>query len=159
MSGLLLIGMTTLVLRAGVSLAMHSERAYLIAPALVTIVMGVFYVTSAFTSKPLLGRVVGDLVPSSWVDTGDDRTARLCRVGSVVWGAEQIISAVISLAMILRVSATTYVMFHEFVSWSIAIVVIGVVVPFFWSDLRSIWTNRRQRQTMAPVFGPTVVSS
>jgi hypothetical protein len=151
MSGLLLVGMTTLVLRAGVSLALHSERAYLIAPALVTIVMGLVYVVSAATAKPLLNRVIRDLVPSSWIDTDDARTARLCRIGSVVWGGEQIVSAVISLAMILRVSATTYVMVHELVSWTTCLLVVGAFVPFFWSDLRSIWHSRRTSAHLARV--------
>ncbi|MDQ1399049.1 MAG: hypothetical protein QOK20_981 [Acidimicrobiaceae bacterium] len=151
MTGLLIVGMTTLILRAGVSLAMHSERAYLIAPALVTVVMGVVYIASAASTKPLLGRVIGDLVPSSWIDTEDPRTARLCRIGSVVWGGEQIVSAVISLAMILRVSTTTYVMVHELVSWTTCLLVVGAFVPFFWSDLRSIWQSRRTSPLLARV--------
>jgi hypothetical protein len=143
--------MTTLILRAGVSLAMHSERAYLIAPALVTIVMGLVYIVSAAGAKPLLGRVIGDLVPSSWIDTDDPGTARLCRIGSVVWGGEQIVSAVISLGMILRVSPTTYVMVHELVSWTTCLLVVGTFVPFFWSDLRSIWQKRRAAPTLVRI--------
>lgn len=142
MSGLLVIGMTTLLLRAAVSLAMQSERAYLIAPALVTIVMGVIYIGSAMTTKPLLGRVVGDLVPRSWLDADDPRARRLCRIGSVVWGAEQVITAVISLGMIARLPTTTYMMVHEFVSWLICGAVMAAVVPFFWSDLRALRTAR-----------------
>jgi intracellular septation protein A len=145
MSGLLLIGMTTLVLRATVCLALQSERAYLIAPALVTVVMGVVYVASALTAKPLLGRVMGDLVPASWVDAGDPRAARLCRIASLVWGGEQIISAVVSLALIVHLSTTSYVVYHDPVSWGILAVVLGATVPFFWSDLRSlrrrVWTG------------------
>jgi hypothetical protein len=29
-------------------------------------------------------------------------------------------------------------MVHELMSWSICVAVIGAVVPFFWSDLRTI---------------------
>jgi hypothetical protein len=143
MSGLLFIGMVTLVLRAGVSLAMHSERAYLIAPALVTIVMGAVYAASAMTAKPLLSVVIGDLIPKSWLDAGDPGTARLCRVGSAVWGVEQIITAVVSLGMILRLPTTTYVMVHELVSWLVCAVVVGAVVPFFWSDVRAVIQSRK----------------
>ncbi|MDQ6617403.1 MAG: hypothetical protein M3083_22315 [Actinomycetota bacterium] len=150
MSGLLLIGMTTLVLRATVSFGLHSERAYLIAPALVTVVMGIAYVASAFTENPLLGRVLGDLVPPSWVDAGDPRAVRLCRVGSLVWGAEQILSAAVSLAMIVNVSPTTYVMIHGPVSWLICALVIGAVVPFFWPDLRAVWTAMRPAAPQGP---------
>lgn len=149
-SGLLLIGMTTLVLRAGLSLAMHSERAYLIAPAVVTIAMGLIYVASAFTPTPLLTRVIGDLVPARWIDPARPRTARLCRVASAVWGFEQIVCAAISLAMILRVSATTYLMVHQLVSWSIAGLVLAAVVPFFWSDLSELWKHRGEAAGEAP---------
>ncbi len=143
MSGLLLIGLTTLALRAAASFALQSERAYLVAPALVTIVMGLAYVASAATTKPLLSLVISDLVPPSWVDTDAPRTARLCRIASVVWGGEQIVSAAVSLAMILRVSATTYMMLHQLVSWLIVAVVLGAVVPFFWPDLRVLWRAHR----------------
>jgi hypothetical protein len=143
MSGLLFIGMITLVLRAGVSLALHSERAYLIAPAVVTIVMGIVYAGSAMTTKPLLRVVIGDLVPRSWLDTDDPRTVRLCRVSSAVWGFEQVISAVVSLGMIVRLPTTTYVMVHEMVSWLLCVAVIGAVVPFFWSDVRAVIRGRR----------------
>jgi hypothetical protein len=143
-SGLLMIGMTTLVLRTAVSMAMHSERAYLLAPALVTLVMGAVFVVSALTARPLLSRVAGDLVPASWLDSRDDKLARLCRVGSAAWGVEQIVSAAVSIAMIDRMSATTYMVVHQLVSWLIFVAVIGAVVPFFWRDLRSIWKARRQ---------------
>ncbi len=142
MSGLLLIGMTTLLLRAAVSLAMQSERAYLIAPALVTIVMGIVYIGSAVTSKPLLARVIGDLVPRSWLDADDPHISRLCRIGSVVWGGEQVISAIVSLGMIARLPTATYMVVHEFVSWLICGAVIAAVVPFFWSDVRAVRAAR-----------------
>ncbi len=151
MSGLLLIGMTTLFLRAGVSLAMHSERAYLIAPAVVTIVMGAAYIASALTAKPLLGRVIGDLVPRKWVDGDDPHTVRLCRIGSVVWGVEQIVSAAISLAMVMSVSTTTYLMVHELVSWLTFVVVIGAVLPFFWTELKEL--RRRSRAARSAELG------
>ena len=144
-SGLLLIGMTTLILRAVVSIGLHSVRAYLIAPALITIVMGSVYLASAVTTTPLLGRVIRDLVPASWVDIGDPRTARLCRIATVVWGGEQIISSVIAIAMISRVSTTTYVMVHPLVSWLVCVAVVGAVVPFFWSDLRRLASARPGR--------------
>jgi hypothetical protein len=100
--------------------------------------MGVIYVGSALTAKPLLERVIGDLVPRSWVNLDDPRTSRLCRVGSVVWGGEQILSATASLAMIGSVPTTTYLMVHQLVSWLVCAAVMGAVVPFFWSELRSL---------------------
>jgi hypothetical protein len=144
-SGLLLIGMVTLLLRASVSFALHSERAYLVAPALVTVVLGAVYLGSALTAKPLLGRVVGDLLPRSWADPDDARVTRLCRIGSAVFGGEQIISALVSLAMILHLSTTTYVMVHEPVSWLVFAVVAASVAPFFWPDISAIRAERRDR--------------
>jgi hypothetical protein len=143
-SGLLLIGMITLGLRAVVSLAMQSERAYLVAPALVTVAMGLVYLASAMTAKPLLGRVMADLVPRSWVDPANPPAARLCRIGSAVWGAEQIVASAISLAMIYRMSTTTYLMVHELVSWLICAVVIAAAVPFVWPELRSLRAAQRR---------------
>jgi uncharacterized membrane protein len=138
MSGLLIIAMTTLVLRATVSLALQSEQAYLIAPVLVTVVMGFVYIASAVTAKPLLGRVMGDVVPPSWVDPGDPRAVRVCRVASLVWGGEQIVSSLVSLVMVQRLPTATYMVLHDLVSWGILAVAVALTVPFFWSDLRSL---------------------
>lgn len=143
-SGLLLIGLTTLLLRAGVSLALHSEQAYLIAPAVVTAMMGVVYLVSARRPKPLLARVVGDLVPPAWVRTDDPRVARLCRIGSAVWGGEQIVTAAVSLVMVHRLSPTTYVLVHQLVSWLVLAAVVAVVLPFFWRDVRAVWPSGRR---------------
>ena len=138
--GLLLIGLTTLVLRAGVSLALHSERAYLVAPAVVTAVTGVVYLVSARRPKPLLARVVGDLLPPAWVRPDDPRVTRLCRIGSAVWGGEQILTAAVSLVMLHRLSTTTYVVVHQLVSWLVMAAVLAVVLPFVWGDVRALWS-------------------
>lgn len=142
MSGLLCIGAITLLLRAVVSLAMHSANAFFLAPALVTAVMGAVYMGSAFTEKPLLGRVLGDLVPSSF-DLSDPGLLRISRIGSFVWGAEQTISALVSIVLLMHVSTTRYVTMHEPVSWLIFLIVIGAAVPFFWGDLRAVRLLRR----------------
>ena len=151
MSGLLCIGATTLVLRAIVSLAMHSANAFFLAPAVVTAVMGMVYMGSALTRKPLLGRVLGDLVPSSF-DLSDPGLLRISRIGSFVWGAEQTISAVVSIVLLMHVSTTKYVTMHEPVSWLIFLLVIGAAVPFFWGDIGALRVQRRAAATVAPAL-------
>jgi hypothetical protein len=141
-NGLLMIGAATLVLRVAVSFALRSESAYLLAPALVTAALGALYVASALVGTPLLARFAGDLLPASWVESGDAPLLRLCRIGSVVWGVEQIVSAAISLVMISNLSVPTYLMVHEIVSWATFGVVIGAVLPFFWKDFRALKNAR-----------------
>ena len=73
LSGLLIIGLLELVLRASVALALKSTQAFFIAPAIVTAFTGVIYIGSGFSSTPLVGKVLADLVPESALDVNDPR--------------------------------------------------------------------------------------
>jgi hypothetical protein len=42
-------------------------------------------------------------------------------------------------------------MVHELVSWTTCLLVVGTFVPFFWSDLRSIWQKRRAAPTLVRI--------
>lgn len=150
-SGLLIIGTITLVLRVAVALALRSESAYLLAPTLVTAVIGAVYVASALVGAPLLGRFVGDLVPTAWVDAGDAHLSRLCRIATLVWGAEQILSAAVSLVMISKLSVASYLMVHTVVSWLTLAVVAGAVLPFFWKD---VWAVKEAVASRATAKAP-----
>jgi hypothetical protein len=164
-STLLLIGATTLVLRSAVSFATRSASAFFLAPALVTAAMGMVYVASAFTSRPLLTRVVGDLIPPSRINLSDPRMLRICRAASVVWGAEQTISAVVSMILLFNVSTTNYVTMHDLVSWLTLAIVIGAILPFFWSDLKQVpWQRPAEDQAgwmldASRPFGPSTMSN
>ena len=137
LSGLLIIGLLELVLRASVALALKSTQAFFIAPAIVTAVTGVVYIGSGFTSTPLVGKVLADLVPESMLDVNDPRLAVLLRKGSLLYGAEQLLIAVVSLVMVVNLSTTVYVAVHSLVSWVLLGLMAAVVTPFLLGEVRA----------------------
>ena len=142
-SGLLVIGSIGLVLRASVALALNSAQVFFIAPAIVTAITGAVYVASGFKSSRLLALVVADLVPDSSLDVTDARMARLLRMGSVLYGAEQLLVALVSIVMVINLSTTAYVAVHPLVSWAVLGLVIAAAVPFFQQELRRVADLRR----------------
>ncbi|MGI8753127.1 MAG: hypothetical protein ACR2MN_12585 [Acidimicrobiales bacterium] len=83
-TGLLVIAAISLVLRTVVAVVMNSTRAFFLGPDIVTAGMGLLFLASAFTAKPLVARIAADFLPSSWVDLDDRRALRLCRAGSAL---------------------------------------------------------------------------
>jgi hypothetical protein len=137
-SRLLLLGLFELGLRTAVALALHSAQLFFIAPAIVTAVTAVVFVGSGLGSKPLLARVVGELVPQSVLDLREPRVARMLNRVSVLYGAEQFVIAVISVAMVLNMSTSAYVVMHTVVSWLVLGVAMVAAAPFFRAELQAI---------------------
>jgi hypothetical protein len=141
LSGLLILGLVSLVVRASVALAMHSAQLYYLAPAVVTALTGAVFIGSAFTSLPLAARVLSELVPETVLDPSDPRVHRLLRRGSMWYGAEQIGVSAVSTWMVLHLSTTTYVTVHPTVSWS----VFGLCALLVWPWLRGDLAGLRAR--------------
>ncbi len=142
-SGLLLLGLIEMVLRGSAALALRSVQVFFMAPAIVTAVVGAAFAGSGLLSKPLIGSIVADLVPDSVVDLDNPHATRVLRKASVVYGAEQLLIAVISILMILNLSATTYVAVHPLVSWPVLGLAVAGAAPFFREDLRSVLLKRQ----------------
>jgi hypothetical protein len=143
LSGLVLLGLVELGLRTAVALALHSTQLFFIAPAIITAVTAAVFVGSALKSKPLLARVVGELVPPSVLDPRDPRVTRMLNRVSVLYGAEQFVIAVISVAMILNMSTSEYVAMHTVVSWLVLGVATVAIGPFFRAELQAIIHSQR----------------
>jgi hypothetical protein len=148
-SGLLLLASVSLVLRTVVSLLVRSPKAFFLGPDIVTAGLGVAFLLSALTSKPLLARVAGDFVPTRMLDLSDPRAARLCRIGSALWGGEQLITAAVSCVLVFRLSPTQFVTLHEPISIGVFLIVMGAALPFFWSQVRSLYDARPQTRETA----------
>lgn len=131
LSGLLMLGMLELGLRTTVGLTLHSARLFFLAPAVATAITGAVYIVSSARSRPLLAMVVADLVPTPLVDLSHPAARDVIRRLSILYGAEQILVATISVLMILDLTTTQYVAAHMIVSWSVgAVVLLGGVAAF-----------------------------
>ncbi len=149
LSGLLLVGSIGLVVRASVALALNSTRLFFIVPAVVTAITGAVYVASGSRSNRLMALVTAELMPDSVLDVTDARVARLLRAGSMLYGAEQLLIAAVSIVMVINLSTTAYVAVHPLVSWAVLVLVIAVAIPFFQRELRQVVSIHR------PALAPT----
>ena len=154
-SGLLIVGLVEGAVRTAVAIALHSAQAYFIAPSIVTAAIGVIFIRSGFTASPLTARVVAELVPSSLIDLGDPRVVRLMRWGSLMYGTEQVLVALVSLEMVLKLSTTTYVAIHPLASWAILGMMVVVALPLFRSDLRAVL--RPRKAPLEPPIAPATI--
>ena len=148
LSGLLIIGLIGLVLRATVSLALNSARMYFLAPAIVTGLSGIVYVGSGFTSSPLMARVLADLVPETVLDVENPRLATLLRNGCVFYGAEQMLIAGLTIWMVINLSTTTYVAVHPIVSTGMLGLLLAFGFPFLRRELGAV-----RQSALAPLAG------
>ncbi len=149
-SALLVIASVSLVLRTSVAVVVHSSKAFCLGPDVVTAGLGVVFLVSAFTARPLAARVLGDLLPARMIDLSDPGAARLCRIGSALWGAEQLITAAVSTILVFNFSPTQFVTLHEPISMGVFVIVMGAALPFFWADLRKL------RQGAAHIEAPAL---
>ena len=120
------------------AIALSSTEVFFIAPAIITAITGAVYVASGFKSSRLLALVVADLVPDSTLDVTDARVACLLRMGSVLYGAEQLLIALVSIVMVINLSTTAYVAMHPLVSWAVLGLVIAAAVPFLRQELKRV---------------------
>lgn len=145
-SVLLVISLAELVLRSVLSLVLGSAQVFFVIPSVITAVTGAVFVATAFTSRPLLAGVMFDLVPASVLDRTDRRMMALLAKASMLYGAEQMLIAAISILMAVNLPATTYAAVHPPVSWA----VLGVTVTTAGVLLR------RQLRALLPKNRPSV---
>lgn len=146
-SGLLLIAMITLVLRTVAGLVGHSSQAYFIGPDIATAGMGLVFVISALAGRPLIGRVLADLIPPEWFDPTGPEAERLCRLASVVWGVEQMLVSVVTAFLLFHLDTTTYVTVHEPISLAVFGFVVVAFLPVLVPEIRAV-RRHRQRHTV-----------
>jgi serine protease Do len=138
---LTVIGTVSLIARGALSVATGNTKVFLLTPALITAVIGVIFIGSAFTRKPLLTRVLNDLfgAPSA---LNPARLERLLRRGSALWGAQQVLTSMVSVWMVEHMSTTAYVELHQLVSWGVFALVMGAATPFCYRDVRLLGDSR-----------------
>src|SRR3954451_15594232 len=87
--GLLPIGAMSLLVRSGLALVSGSTFVYFAGPALLTAIVGLGFVASAATDRPVVARIVSDVVPLSPERLANRSTDRLLRRLSILWGVQQ----------------------------------------------------------------------
>ncbi len=136
-TALLLLGALMLALRSAVAVALHSASAFFVGPVVLTAGLGIAFVVSAFTTKPLANRLAMDLLPSSWKELSHSNPS-VGRLVSALFGCEQVLSAALSVVLLLKMSTTAYVTFHLLVSAALFALSVIVSIPLLRSSLRRL---------------------
>src|SRR5436309_1302580 len=98
--GLLPIGAIGLTFRSLVALVSGSTFVYFAGPVVVMTGSGLVILASAWTSRPLIGRVVSDVVPLPDSVLDHPQTDRLMRRLSALWGLEQVACAAVNVYLL-----------------------------------------------------------
>ena len=149
LSVVLLLGLGSLLLRSSLALAFHSARMYFLVPSVFTVGMGITYIASAFTSRPLLEQIVGEFVPESMLERHPGLRGGLLRKATLVYGVEQLVSAAASIGLMYRISTGSYAAVHPMVSWLVLGVCAIVAWPVFRRELTILRRNRPELQPQA----------
>lgn len=118
--GLLAIGALGLSIRTVVALLSHSTFVYFAAPAVVMTVSGFVILLSAATTKPLVAKVVNDVVPLPAAIVDHPGTDRLMRQLSALWGVEQMACAAANLYLLHTMPTARYLMLRAPAGWLLA---------------------------------------
>ncbi len=114
-SGMLLMTLFMVTLRAGTAAASGQPFMYFAVPVAETAGFAVLFLATMLTKEPLIVRLARDFVP----DLADDFASRrqLIRWLSLVWAVTYLASAGTTLLLLLTQSIPVYMGAHEFAGW------------------------------------------
>lgn len=118
--GLLTIGALGLSVRTVVAVLSHSTFVYFAAPAVVMTCSGFVILASSVTSRPLVAKVVADVVPLPAVVADHPGTGTLMRRLSALWGIEQMACAGVNLWLLRTMPTARYLMLRAPAGWALA---------------------------------------
>jgi hypothetical protein len=127
-SGIVMLSVLTLGARTTVAVITGSLFVYFLQPTFTTAVVGLAFLVSVPLGAPLAQRLAFDLLPF------DDATKRhpLVRAFfvrmSLVWAATSLVNAVITVWLLLRSSATTFVMVKSALGPATAAATVGLML-------------------------------
>src|SRR5438105_651327 len=155
--GLLPIGAMSLLVRSGLALVSGSTFIYFAGPAVLTSIVGLGFVASAATDRPVVTRIVSDVMPLSPERLANPGTDRLLRRLSVLWGVQQVISGAINFWMYRHLPLGRYLVMRGPVGWSLALTALAISLAAGRRHLRrSHAALPLPAEAPEPVAGPPV---
>jgi hypothetical protein len=114
-SGLLLMTLFMVTLRAGTAAASGQPYLYFVVPVAETGGFALLFLVTMLTKEPLIVRLARDFVPALAEDFASRR--QLIRWLSLVWALTYLASAGTTLVLLLTQSIPVYMGAHEFAGW------------------------------------------
>ena len=135
--GLLPIGAAGLLARSALAVISGSTFVYFVGPALLTAAVGIGFVVSAATDRPVVSRIVTDIVPLPASTMNEPANDRLLRKLSILWGVEQVLSAGANLWMYRHLPMARYLVLRGPVGWVLGLVTLAISLAAGRRRLRS----------------------
>lgn len=129
--GLLILSSVALTVRTVVAVASGSAFIYFLQPVVVGGVIGMIFLLSSLTRKPLVHRLAGDFCPLPPGVTERLRIRQLFLRLTLLWAAVNLINAALTLWLLLTLSTAVFVALRGAVG--IALPAVAVVVTVAWS--------------------------
>lgn len=135
--GTLLLVLTMLAARTGISLALSSVYVFLLQPIAGSMLMAVLFIGSALVGRPITMRLAQDFVHLPERLVVDDRVRRMFVQVSLLWGLSRLLDAGMSLG-VLHFGITAGVFSRGVFSGLLTALSIGVCAYFGWTRLHRI---------------------
>jgi hypothetical protein len=151
--GVLLMGCAVLTVRTAIAFVTGSAFLYFMQPVAATAAVGVAFLVSALTRRPLIDRLARDFCPLEPEMLTHPVTRRVFRQLSLLWAAVMLANAGVVTWLLLRSSLASFVVERTALSWSLTLAAIAVSTWHFTRSMRRRGIRLRWDLKPVPVEG------
>jgi len=134
--GVLLVGCVVLTLRTAIAFVTGSTFVYFMQPVAATAAVGVAFLVSALTRRPLIDRLARDFCPLEPEMLTHPVTRRVFRQLSLLWAAVMLVNAGVVTWLLLSTSLERFVVERTALSWLLTLAAIAVSTWHFTRSVR-----------------------
>jgi hypothetical protein len=151
--GVLVVGCAVLTIRTAIAFVTGSAFLYFMQPVAATAAVGVAFLVSALTRRPLIDRLARDFCPLEPEMLTHPVTRRVFRQLSLLWAAVMLANAGVVTWLLLRSSLASFVIERTALSWSLTLAAIAVSTWHFTRSMRRRGIRLRWDLKPLPVQG------
>jgi hypothetical protein len=151
--GVLLVGCAVLTIRTAIAFVTGSAFLYFMQPVAATAAVGVAFLVSAVTRRPLIDRLARDFCPLEPEMLTHPVTRRVFRQLSLLWAAVMLANAGVVTWLLLRSSLASFVVERTALSWALTLAAIAVSTWHFTRSMRRRGIRLRWDLKPLPVQG------
>lgn len=131
MSGLLVLGLTVMILRTAITLMTGSTFIYFVQPAIGDLVIAAVFVGSLWTARPLAAQLAPDFYPMDDVRAARPTIRLHFRRLTLLWGVVMLAKGVVTLWLLATLSTVDFVVVKSVSIFSITVAATAVTIV--WS--------------------------
>jgi hypothetical protein len=151
--GVLVVGCAVLTLRTVIAFVTGSAFLYFMQPVAATAAVGVAFLVSALTRRPLIDRLARDFCPFEPEMLTHPVTRRVFRQLSLLWAAVMLVNAGAVTWLLLSTSLARFVVERTALSWTLTLAAIAVSTWHFTRSMRRRGIRLRWDLKPLPVQG------